>query len=214
MFEKRAHLILAILIIAMPILAGCFYYKLLLNDLGIMGTSPVAILKKSPAANQGETQKLQDALVEARVKLAVLNSLNTRDVFRDPSDKNKFVFITNNVGGGVNNAYVGVYDFSKDKDYNKNGAVNFSAGVTYTYVYNETLSADLLLHGIGMDGSKLVLWETGVDNSPGPCFNSWQAGNLTYIDVSATKPVRKPYVVPQEKKVEVQKEVAACEAGL
>ena len=214
MFEKRAHVVLAILIITMPIFAGGFYYKLLRNDLGVTNPPPPIILRKMPTVNQEETQKIQDDLLEARVRLALLNSLNTKEVFRNPLNKNQFVFVTKNVGGGINNTYVGVYDFTKDKDYKKNNDVNLSASNTYSYIYNEKFSEQEVMYAVGMDGSKLILWETSTDNSPGPCFNTLLEKNLTSIDITAVKPIRKQYVVPPAKITEAQKEVAACEAGL
>ncbi len=160
---------------------------------------------------QEKLAKTEDTLLESRVKFAALSMFKTKDVFRHPLNKNKFVLLTSDVGGGKNNQYVGVYDLSKDKNYEKTGFIDLDAADdAFRYVYDESIPDNFELNSPGMDGSKLVIWKKNVDNSPGPCFNLWQGNDLTYIDVDAAKPVRLPYTVPKEKQTEAQKEADQC----
>lgn len=54
----------------------------------------------------------------------------------------------------------------------------------------------------GFDGSKLILWETGSDDSPGPGWDNeiWLSDKLEYLDFSNLAQGLKPYVVSEAKK--------------
>lgn len=137
-------------------------------------------------------------------------------VYKNPLNPDQIIFLR---GGDYKNTefQVGIYDVKKDTNYKKTG--NFDS-TTIDFIYHETVKKDPkeqvqnVIYGAGMDGSKLVLWETFIDNSPGPCFNNWQADNLTYIDIKDAKPVRKPYTISEEKKKEAEKEVADCQKDM
>ena len=148
----------------------------------------------------------------------------SEDTFQNPLDKNKFVFVSRVDNQPKATEYIGVYDATKDTDYSSTGNVNLDPSKTFTYVYQEDLpntGADaMIFHPAGMDGNKLVLWETNYDNSPGPCFNTWLddkgkgATDLTYIDTTATKPVRKPYTVSATQIASATKEMQQCEKDM
>ncbi len=203
----------SILAVSLLALAGC------------QPQSPVAL--QTPAATQQtvpqsssdsqqikklevELEKTRSDLVEAQFKLALKDFWGSDSIYRHPLDKNKFIFIIEDATG----EHISLYDLRKDINYQKNGSFNIPEGLTPVYTEKHSRpndGTDIELRGVGMDGSKLVIWETGVDNSPGPCFNPWQADDLTYIDVDVPSSARNSYTVPESKMKEVEKEVAECE---
>jgi len=62
---------------------------------------------------------------------------------------------------------------------------------------------DTVLHIQGMEGDKIIVWETGMDNSPGPCYTVWtendQKNNIKLLDLKNLVPGLQPYKVPQYK---------------
>ena len=59
----------------------------------------------------------------------------------------------------------------------------------------------------GLDGSKLILWQTGFDNSPGSGwdYEIWLTNELEYFDLNNLSQGLKYYVVPESKKQEARK---------
>lgn len=158
---------------------------------------------------EAELEATRDDLVEAQFKLTLKDFWGSDYIYRHPLDKNKFVFIIEDSGG----EHISLYDLRKDINYQKTGSFNIPEGLIPVYTEKHSRpndGTDIELRGVGMDGSKLVIWETGVDNSPGPCFNPWLANDLTYIDVDVPTSARKPYTVPESKMREVEKEVEEC----
>lgn len=157
---------------------------------------------------QNELTKTKQDLNEAKVRFEAKNNWDISDINKNPSNPDQFIFLRSTVNQGIANIDVGIYDLKKDSNYQKTGHINFIDNSTF--IYREKLAKDMVMYDAGMDDSKLVLWETGMDNSPGPCFNTWQGDNLTFIDITDAKPVRKPYQISAEKKQESEKMEAEC----
>jgi uncharacterized protein YxeA len=80
-----------------------------------------------------------------------------------------------------------IYTFSDQGDSDK-----FS-GIPAVYIY-------------GLDGNKLILWQTGFDNSPGPGweYEIWSTNELEYLDLGNPSQGPRPYIVPEWKKQEAK----------
>jgi|GEM_PF-6443714 len=178
------------------------------------------------AAPSSKMSAEANELLLTKVKLAALSEFKTEDTFQ-AGDLNKFVFVTRTENRPEATESVGIYDVTKDQTYHSGGDVTLDAATTVNYIYTENLANTddkaMTFHALGMDGSKLIIWETGVDNSPGPCANIWiddsgtkvvGSNELTYIDINDAKPTRKAYVVPQTKVDEAIKEQQKCEKDM
>jgi len=72
-------------------------------------------------------------------------------------------------------------------------------------LYTNPNHPDSVLHIQGMEGDKLIVWETGSDNSPGPCYSVWTDDtvygrvNIKYLDLKNTSAGLKLYTIPQYK---------------
>ncbi len=161
---------------------------------------------------QNELTKTKEDLVEAKVRFEVKSYWDVHNIYKNPSNPEQFIFLRDTINQGIADVDVGIYDLKKDSNYQKTGHPDVANN--NTSIYREKLAKDMVLYDAGMDGSKFVLWETGMDNSPGPCFNTWQGDNLTFIDINDTKPVRKPYQISAEKKQESEKMQAECEKDM
>ena len=77
-------------------------------------------------------------------------------------------------------------------------------------VTDPTLTA---LQVLGLEGDKLIIWETGYDNSPGPggeydvWFEEGAAKGIQYLDLSTSDSELQPYTVPESKKQEAKKQL-------
>lgn len=164
--------------------------------------------------SEEQVGNLQDQLLETKVKLAAFANPSGRQlpVFR-LGDSDTFVLVRKLPDGPNSVLNVDIYDQFKDLEYSSTGNVSLDLN-SISYLYREEMSADIRLDVVGLDGSRLVLWETGADNSPGPCFDSWLAEGLTYLDLNEESPTRKPYQAPQSMLDEVRIEVDRCLAGL
>ncbi|MFC1655448.1 hypothetical protein ACFL3C_01135 [Patescibacteria group bacterium] len=60
-----------------------------------------------------------------------------------------------------------------------------------------------MLYLLGLEEKQLIVWRTGVDNSPGPCWNVWssktQADNVFFLDLDNTEVGLTNYVIPEDK---------------
>lgn len=64
-------------------------------------------------------------------------------------------------------------------------------------LYEKNAVGEMVWHVRGFDGSKLVILEEGVDNSPGPCAPEWGTENYFAFDIAAPAVEFVPYRVPQ-----------------
>ena len=157
---------------------------------------------------------LNDLLTVEMVRSAVLSSFGDGYVFRWPKETVDWVGFAFTSSEGERDAFnVGRYDGNTDTDRREDEGINLYPGETFDYVFEEELSADRRIHIVGLDENRLVLWETGIDNSPGPCFDPWLAEGLTYLDLDKEPLIRKPYQASQSILDEVQSEVDQCLAG-
>lgn len=69
-----------------------------------------------------------------------------------------------------------------------------------------------VLRTMGMDGSKLIVLYSDIDDSPGPCFGYWSSYNdrMGFLELSDVQSGLKPYVVPTYKIKEDKKFVEEC----
>jgi len=81
-------------------------------------------------------------------------------------------------------------------------------------VYTNEDYKTTVLYPQGVQGNKLIVWKTMVDNSPGPCFSIWttvsEYKNLFYIDLEAEDKNLERYLVPDFKVKEAEKWVEDC----
>jgi len=82
--------------------------------------------------------------------------------------------------------------------------------VLYTY----ELNTQNTIYPQGIDGDKLVVWTTGLDNSPGPgwVYEIWYRTELHYIDLTDVEAGLQKYVVPQWRQEQAKKEQAEWES--
>jgi len=159
--------------------------------------------------SEEQVGNLQDQLLETKVKLAFVNPSGRHlPVFR-LGDSDTFVLVRVSPDGPNSIFTVDAYDQAKDLEYSNTGNVSLDLS-SVSYLYREEMSADSRLDVVGLDGSRLVLWETGADNSPGPCFDPWLAEGLNYLDLNEESPTRKPYQAPQSILNEAQIEFSNC----
>lgn len=64
---------------------------------------------------------------------------------------------------------------------------------------------------LGRQGSKLIFWVTGVDNSPGPCASLWNSGQARAIDLADASKGWVPYAVPAYKSALEERQSKLCE---
>lgn len=148
--------------------------------------------------------KLADELVETKVRLAVMQLWGGRDVFRSTQDKNIFYFV-NQVG---NDASIEAYDLRRDTSYQQDGS--FNVVTSSERVFSQKLDKNMEFRGIGLVGSKFVFTEVDEEFTPSPCTSDWFYPNLEYIDVSASKPTRQAYVLPEDVRTVENNKMSEC----
>jgi len=167
-------------------------------------------LKGAPTAAPTSTisNNQSDELVKTKFELAILNFWQVRSVFRDPQNKNKFYYVSEDSSG----ASIWVYDLVKDKTYQQKGTFNIPEG--NTMLLNQKLAQYQEFRGVGFSGNKFVFVETINDNSPGPCFSPWFYSNLEYIDLGVFKPTRKLFILPNDLKSSEEQKASECQNTL
>ena len=80
--------------------------------------------------------------------------------------------------------------------------------VLYTHEYKREGYPVMVLYILGLEGTKLIVWETTSEDSPGPgwkhevWFNELAAKNIYYLDLDNSNKGLQPYTVPESKKQE------------
>lgn len=100
---------------------------------------------------------------------------------------------------------VETYDYEYDID---TGNLKSKKDNKVVYTFSDARFGDQLVIDIfGLDGNKLILWKTGLENSPGPewTYEIWLTKELEYLDLDNPSQGPKPYVVPEWKKQEAKK---------
>ena len=94
-------------------------------------------------------------------------------------------------------------------------------GYTYDKTAGELRSADgkilyklpthpnNVMYPQGLEGNKLIVWTTGMDNSPGPGweYQIWYMADFEYIDLNNIEAGLQKYTVPQWKQDEEKKKL-------
>lgn len=71
------------------------------------------------------------------------------------------------------------------------------------------------LRTMGIDGSKLILMNDLIDNSPHPCFSAWASWDgFVALELADIETGLKPYAVPEYKKEEGRKKQETCMSQL
>ena len=180
------------------------------NQIAQLGTN-----KNQSVTASDEYVALMNQLNETKFKLALLDfkQVSPYEVFRDPQNKNKFYYVENfKESATVTVSSISVYDFTKDQSFQKDGIINISEGTSV--LFDQRLNGQSEFRGVGIVDNKFVFVETGIDDSPGPCFSMWLYSELSYIDLGIVNPTRKTYTLSEDqKKVEEQK-VTDCQNSL
>jgi len=204
--------IVAVILTAIIVGGGIYWWanqkQSELNNEVVSLRTQVDQLKQVSTTPPTGSNNQSDELVEARFKLAIRDFWGVRQVFRNPQDKNKFYYVSEDGSG----ASIWVYDLARDKTYQQNGSFNIPEG--NTMLLNQKLAQYQEFRGVGFSGNKFVFVETSSDNSPGPCFSPWFYSNLEYIDLGISKPVRKPFTLPADLKTTEEQKVSDCQKTL
>lgn len=96
-------------------------------------------------------------------------------------------------------------------DSNKGAIVAVKNGeVLYTAEHPDTET----LYILGLDGNKLIMWKTVIDNSPGPCWTVWsaedEAENVLYLDLDDLEAGLTVYEIPEYKVDEGEQFIDTC----
>jgi len=151
-------------------------------------TSVQTITKNVASLTEEQQSMKEDAAMMAEADMQKHNILETSDYTYDFNSGN----LTSQKDGGI------LYTFS-------------NAGKENKFIGRPAV------HILGVeDGSKLILWETGSDNSPGPgwIYEIWLGDELEYIDLNNPSEGPRPYVVPEWKKQEAQEQLDAFEQSM
>jgi len=203
---SKRYLIIPIVFGALIFLgAGCA------KEVAVDPNQEAASWKEQAAAilsYKDKVQDLQEKLLEAKVKFGLLDSSEVREVLTG-SEKNKFYFIIPQVKNSNVGERIEVYDATNDRQYKEFGEPAIDKNVSI--LYQEALPDGGQFRLVGFDGKKLVFEQTGIEDSPGPCYSMWLSSGLKYIDLDAAKPVKRDYSISVEKKRAVEAEVKQCE---
>ncbi|MFH2062700.1 MAG: hypothetical protein ABIJ46_00930 [bacterium] len=169
-------------------------------------------LTEQVVALQEDNLALSDQLTGERLRSAVLSRFDGETFVWPKGDVAGWVggFAYTSREGGQDMFRVGRYDAAEDVGLAEGGRVMLSPGETFDYIYEEALADGQRIEVVGLDLDRLILWETGADNSPGPCFSPWSAEGLTYIGLNDLTPVRSDYLVSNTKLEEVRAESERC----
>lgn len=189
----------------------------LLAPLLLMGcTQTPAPTSTTPSSQETkvkeELAQTKDELLTMKVKNAVQAMEKYAEVFQLSTDKNKFVIVNSDNKEPVLTETVAVYDVTKDSMFQRQGEISPSVLTAADVVYEEKIPSDpkkwqqnKRLYVAGMDGSKVVFLEMNAETSGGVCASMWLDENnksskdLSSVDISESKPVRKPYTAPQSR---------------
>lgn len=132
---------------------------------------------------------------------------------------NKFYYITDS-SSTLGNA-IWEYDTTRDTSYAETfdtaygPIIDVAVGSKVLLEWKPT-SKNKEIQPVGLSGNNYVFFEQDSDYSAGPCagpefwLNTSKGINLLSIDVTAAKPVVKPYTPTAEDKARAEKEKAAC----
>lgn len=172
-------------------------------------TDEIVTLQNQMTRPKEVTNDYYDDLIEAKFNLAILRFWQVDQIFRDPENKGRFYYITNDANG----FHILVYDLAKDTNYKQDGYFNIPAGNTFLLTQKLDQSQELV--GVGVIDGKFVFGEKGKEKDSGPCPSAWlYTSNLAYIDLGVSNPTRKPFTLPEELKNSEEQKVAACEEAV
>ncbi|PIQ77681.1 hypothetical protein COV82_03305 [Candidatus Peregrinibacteria bacterium CG11_big_fil_rev_8_21_14_0_20_46_8] len=214
---KRNILVgLVILVVALGV-AGCFLRPIDPDD----PTAPLELEEKAAKLKQERNQLARELSaakeeeLSLKVQLALASDSGASSPIRDPENKMRFYYISQD-GSGQN---IWLYDAAKDESYQKSGFVAVSQ--FHKLLYNEKLDEEMEFRLVGLDNGKIIFLETGFEDSPGPCYSAWLEWRPLYsIDIAAAAQSdirdvkRSEYKISAAKKLEAEQDVAACESDL
>jgi len=109
--------------------------------------------------------------------------------------------------------------FSTSENINLEGTENINRIYSYNLktkkrivLFKEQNKSSQILRTIGREGSKIIIFEDTIDNSPGICTVIWKdyPESLYYIDLKVREIDLKKYIVPQNKINEAEKIQETC----
>lgn len=151
----------------------------------------------------GETKTMADS---AKKQLSDNDEkITSFDIPVDPDDSN-IVFISTSTSWSGKDPYTNrIYKYDLDS-----GELKELVAKDFSMV-----TLGVLWRTIGREGSKVIVMNDGIDNSPGPCFSIWAGwDSFSYLDIRNVSEGLKPYTVPQYKIDEDMQDQQKCSAEI
>jgi len=157
----------------------------------------VQAIQTSVQANTAEITALKDAQSVVDKQMKEVAEMNSQDMPIVEATDYKYDRATGNLIS-VKDGRV-IYSFEKERR-------AIQEDQTWT-------DDDLAVYLFGLQGSKLIIWQIGTENSPGPGwdYEIWQTDKLKYIDLNNPSEGPQPYTVPEWKKQEAKEQLDELE---
>jgi hypothetical protein len=149
-----------------------------------------------------ENTQLKSELFAARVELAIHRAHGV-ETFKDDTNPMRYYFITEsgNMGDTQN---IWLYDATRDVQYQQTGSVDAVLGAKM--IYSEKIKSSYAFgsefRGADVIGGDFIFFESGVDNSPGPCWQMWKSEK--FFAISGTNLNKRSFVVPEKMRKDAQ----------
>lgn len=200
----------------------------------IESNETVSPIKEITPATKGETVKIKDpieanaeekndslvatsTLLFEQFKKALYEERKVAVADQHEKNPNKIYYVTD----GRDSLGVAIWEYDTNNDpsyaFTKGKNFNVAEGSRVLLEYKVKEEGNIIFR-VGLRGDNYIFFEMNGDYSPGPCaepefwLNSGKPGSpkLQYIDVTAEKPVAKPYIPTQADKEKAMKELKLC----